>query len=156
MYSVPTDKHGLVIPEFEDENDVDSDDDPSTIQSNRDAVARNNSWSLFSPRKRKLSSSLDSFNSELMVETGGLSEESELPELVQTNSSWPTFLQSQQQQHQQTTIIDNKEIRPTTAMKRKTSSVTSLSSKLSVWPMQSTSRHQEQRKANEDTQGIRW
>ncbi|KAH9425194.1 chloride channel forming protein [Dermatophagoides pteronyssinus] len=154
-FHVPTDKHGLVIPEFEDENDVDSDDDPSTIQSNRDAVARNNSWSLFSPRKRKLSSSLDSFNSELMVETGGLSEESELPELVQTNSSWPTFLQSEQQRHQQTTIIDNKEIRPTTTMKRNTSSVTSLSSKLSVWPMQSTSRHQEQRKANEDTQGIR-
>lgn len=136
--SVPTEKHGLVIPEFDDENDADSDDDPSTIQSNRDAVARNNSWSLFSQRKRKLSSSFDSFNSELMVETG-LSE-SEMPELVPTNSSWPTFLQSeQQQQHVK---------QPTTT----TSSVASLSSKLSVWPM----NIKEQRKANEDTQGIRW
>lgn len=135
----------MVIPEFEDENGADSDDEPSTIQSNRDAVARNNSWSLFSSqRKRKLSSSFDSFNSELMVETG-LSE-SEMPELVPTNSSWPTFLQTEQQQQlrQQAVIGDNKQ--------PATSSVASLSSKLSVWPM----NRQEQRKANEDTQGIRW
>ncbi|XP_075585344.1 uncharacterized protein LOC124495011 isoform X2 [Dermatophagoides farinae] len=143
-FHVPTEKHGLVIPEFEDENGADSDDEPSTIQSNRDAVARNNSWSLFSSqRKRKLSSSFDSFNSELMVETG-LSE-SEMPELVPTNSSWPTFLQTEQQQQlrQQAVIGDNKQ--------PATSSVASLSSKLSVWPM----NRQEQRKANEDTQGIR-
>lgn len=64
-----------------------------------------------------------------MVETG-LSE-SEMPELVQSNCSWPTFLQSES--------TNNNNLSTTNA------------SKLSVWPMNAMNE-----KANEDTQGIRW
>lgn len=91
-----------MIPEFADDNEEDSEDDqPSTIQSNRDATMRTSSWSLFG-KKRKWSSSFDSFNSETMVETG--LGENEIPTLV-PNSSWSNFLISeaelQQQQQQQ-------------------------------------------------------
>lgn len=89
--SVPTDKHGLVIPEFEDENG-EEEDEAATIQSNRDANVFPSSWNLFKERKRKLSSSIDSFNSETMVETG--LEETERPSL-QPNSSWSSFLISE-------------------------------------------------------------
>lgn len=82
-----------MIPEFEDENEDENDDDSSTIQSNKDVGAgRSAAWNLFG-YKRKLSSSIDSFNSETMVETG-LGHEVEMPQLT-SNSSWPNFLRSE-------------------------------------------------------------
>lgn len=81
-----------MIPEFEDEKDDEEDDDSSTIQSNKDVAGRSAAWSLFG-YKRKLSSSIDSFNSETMVETG-LGHEVEMPQLT-SNSSWPNFLRSE-------------------------------------------------------------
>lgn len=101
---MPTEKHGLVIPEFEDENEEDTDDEPSTIQSNRDATMRTSSWSLFG-KKRKLSSSLDSFNSETMVETG--LGENELPNIV-PNSSWSNFLTAEAELKHQHAQVDSR------------------------------------------------
>lgn len=87
------DKHGLVIPEFEDEENGEVDElTGGSIQSNRDATVRTSSWSLFG-RKRKLSGSIDSFNSETMVETG-LDDETEMP-TIQPNTSWSSFLVSE-------------------------------------------------------------
>ena len=81
-----------MIPEFDDEENEEEDELASTIQSNREANVRTSSWSLFG-RKRKLSSSIDSFNSETMVELG-LADETELPKL-QPNTSWSFFLISE-------------------------------------------------------------
>ena len=81
----------MVIPEFDYENGEEEDEGVSTIQSNRDSNMRTSSWNLFN-RKRKLSSSIDSFNSETMVETG--LEETEMPNL-QSDSSWSSFLISE-------------------------------------------------------------
>ncbi|KAI2810952.1 chloride channel forming protein [Blomia tropicalis] len=92
-FQVPMDKHGLVIPEFEDEENGEVDElTGGSIQSNRDATVRTSSWSLFG-RKRKLSGSIDSFNSETMVETG-LDDETEMP-TIQPNTSWSSFLVSE-------------------------------------------------------------
>ncbi len=88
---MPTSKHGLVIPEFDDDENGEDDEAVSTIQSNRDANTHTSSWSLFRG-KRKLSSSIDSFNSETMVERG--LEETEMPTL-KANSSWHNFLASE-------------------------------------------------------------
>lgn len=88
---MPTSKHGLVIPEFDDDENGEDDEAASTIQSNRDANTHTSSWSLFRG-KRKLSSSIDSFNSETMVERG--LEETEMPTL-KANSSWHNFLASE-------------------------------------------------------------
>lgn len=94
---MPTSKHGLVIPEFEDEENGEDDDVGSTIQSNKEHNMHTSTWSLFKG-KRKLSSSIDSFNSETMVERG--LDETERPTL-QPNSSWPTFLMSENASSQQ-------------------------------------------------------
>lgn len=89
---MPTSKHGLVIPEFDDDENGEDDEAVSTIQSNRDANTHTSSWSLFRG-KRKLSSSIDSFNSETMVERG--LEETETEPTLKANSSWHNFLASE-------------------------------------------------------------
>jgi len=69
---VPTEKHGLVIPEFEDEDGNESDnEDGSTVQSSQHNATRSSMWSVFT-KKNKLteSQSIPSFDSETMVESG--------------------------------------------------------------------------------------
>ena len=69
--SVPMEKHALVIPEFEDEQNNGSDDE-STVQSSIHPSHKSSVWNMFS-RKSKLteSQSIPSIpDSENMVETG--------------------------------------------------------------------------------------
>lgn len=75
MYnSVPTEKHGLVVPEFEEESDNDNDDDSSTTGLSASA-RRPSVWTMFGTKSTASKNSgsqrsMISIDSEGMVEDG--------------------------------------------------------------------------------------